>query len=195
MKVNDMEITFPDEHCYAMYSGQMGPQTAYFGVDLEKRAIWATYNGEPGNAVPMYVYYGLVRRYRFPSVATNEWIRGMLKDPEFLKLFERLFDSASIYHDGNNERGVVDSGIEEEIEQYIDDSFDPETDSITIMDGDWWWDFIHRIVTPDMTDEEIQQIAHEEEEDAEKTYGEVYWEINLFLEMRNYRDGLRKKGD
>ena len=78
MKVNDMEITFPDEHCYAQYSGQMEPQTAYFGVDLEKKAIWATYNGDPGNAVPMYVYYGLVRRYRFPSVATNEWIRGML---------------------------------------------------------------------------------------------------------------------
>ena len=193
MKVNDMEITFPDEHCYAQYSGQMEPQTAYFGVDLEKKAIWATYNGDPGNAVPMYVYYGLVRRYRFPSVATNEWIRGMLKDPEFLKLFERLFDSARSYNDGSNWRGIVDSKIEDEIEQYIEDSFDPEMDSITIMNGDWWYDFILQTVKADMTDEDLQEIAHREEKEAEETFGEIYWEIDLFLEMRDYRDKLREK--
>ncbi len=193
MKINEMEITFPDEHCYAIYSGQFEPQTAYFGVDLEDKSIYATYNGEPGNAIPMYVWNGLVRRYNFPAIATHKWICKMLRDPAFLNLFERLLKSAEIYMDGSDWNGSVDSKIEGEIEQYIEDSFDPETDSITILNGDWWWDFIHQTVKANMTDEELYEIAHKEEKEAEETYDEIYWEIDLSSEMQDYRDELRRK--
>ena len=194
MKTGTLEVIMPTEPCYARYSGQMEPQEAFLSLDLEEKTLCATYNGEPGNAVPFYVWHGLVRRYGIPATANVRWLREMLSDPELLGMFERLVETSEIYNDGSNWKGRVDEALEEEIIRFLDESFNPERDSILVADGDWWADFIRSSVRADMEDGQLQRMADGEERELEEMHGvDVVFDVDLFDEMQQYRDFLRSK--
>lgn len=194
MKIGTLEVVMPTEPNYARYGGQMEPQEAYIAVDLEERTLWAAYNGEPGNAVPSWVWHGLVRRYSIPATANVRWLREMLSDPELLGMFERLVETSEIYCDGQTWKGRVDEALEEDIIHFLNDSFNPERDSIVIADGDYWYDFIRSSVRADMEDSQLQRMADGAERELEEMHGvDVILEVDLFDEMQQYRDFLRSK--
>lgn len=82
---------------YCSYDGQ--EQDCMIELDLETGQLDASYNTEIGNAVPMHVWNGIVRRYRIPCLSSQGANRAM---EAILPLAQRVVDGAEVVWDGNN---------------------------------------------------------------------------------------------
>lgn len=85
---------------YVQYAGQSQPQGAYIALDCRDGQVWADYNGEVGNAVPMDVWHGHVQRFSVPASTdgrTINWLMDTLR-PEFATIasgYEEVWDGSN----------------------------------------------------------------------------------------------------
>lgn len=82
---------------YCAYDGQ--EQDCMIELDLETGQLDASYNPEIGNAVPMHVWDGIVRRYSIPCLSSQGANRAM---EAILPLAQRVVDGAEVVWDGSN---------------------------------------------------------------------------------------------
>jgi hypothetical protein len=105
---------------FCLYPGQQEPQSTYIALDIRDGALWASYSGEIGNAIPMNVYHGLVRRYYLPYPMLADVANELMAD--IMPLAQRVLDGASVEWDGSNRVGRLTlnaADAEAEIEAII----------------------------------------------------------------------------
>lgn len=84
---------------YAHYQNQSSPQPAYLELDLRDGKVTADYSGEAGNAMPAYVWSGVIRRYSVNPLLTAEQINEVV---------EEVKDSLQLIYE-NSEVGLDDN--------------------------------------------------------------------------------------
>jgi hypothetical protein len=185
---------------YCHYLGQTEPQPCFIALDLEDGELWADYDANIGNGVPMAVFHGRTLRYPISHLTANA--ANDLLD-EAAPLAQEIIDGASIEWDGENHVGVLAEGASRAHEDLIElcaDRLFEERDVITEMDaGDWWPDGSESAVrelgiTVETTDEEIAGMAEKAEEEA--LYGQPSGGPVMLIGMDRYlttlRDDLRE---
>ena len=104
-----MEIIRCDEsdpaELYHKYPGQSERQDCYLELDLEAETLMCDWNCDIGNAVPMAVWHGMVRRYTIPCLTSAA--ANALMD-EILPIAERIFAGYERVWDGSNNVGRLD---------------------------------------------------------------------------------------
>ncbi len=152
---------------YHQYPGQFEPQPTFIELDPEGTVVSARYNAEIGNAVPMAVYHGRIRRYSLPVPLKADAANELME--ELMPLFERVCDGFETVWNGNNTVGkLTDDAIaaEEEIEK-ITDAIDAESSGIAYWDVADYLQDADLDITAETTDEELEAKATEWEEYAE----------------------------
>jgi len=102
-----LQIVKPTEPLLNWYPQQTQPQSTYLVLDLDSGVLTADYNHDIGDAVPMSVWHGRVRRYRLPSPYLTPDCIGAIMD-ELAPLFERVLAGSEIVWDGSNLVGQLD---------------------------------------------------------------------------------------
>ncbi len=147
-------------HCH--YSGQTNRQDAYIALDIRDGEMWADYNAEIGNAIPMTVWHRLVLRWYMPpflAATANRIMDAIAADAQ------RVLDGASAEWDGSNMVGRLDEDARDavddigiEINTWLDDS----ADDICWQPGiEWLWDDIRQTMTAEVTDAEIDRVVED----------------------------------
>jgi len=172
---------------YCHYSGQISPQNAYIAIDLRDGTIWATYNGEIGNAVPMDVWNGLTHRYCLPFPVYAESVNKCME--ELVPKFEELQQNFEEIWDGSNWVGkLTDKGIElsEEIEKFIENNFDEEYDAIKVVDASDYLYGENLGITKDTTDAELAEIAEDLQNNSD---------IDIMYGIEEFLESVRENAD
>lgn len=107
---------------YYIYPNQTGPQPAYVELDPETGVVSSDYNSEIGNAVPVGVWHGLIRRYSVSPCVLGGELDECLASSEFLSLAERVSAGYSAQWDGSNYVGRLTDdarAAEDEIEALL----------------------------------------------------------------------------
>lgn len=92
------------------YQGQFQPQDAYFELLEGENEVYATWNGEIGNAVPFSVFHGRDRRYHFSPMLKVKEVNALGR--QILPLLEIVRAGMSIEWDGNNYKGVLNESAQ-----------------------------------------------------------------------------------
>jgi len=134
-----------------VYPGQDAPQGAFIALDLWRGRMCAATDSEIGNAVPMDVWHGIVRRYSIGPILADA-VNAMMDT--ITAHAQTVLDHAEIVWDGNNNIGRLHLrdcadrwrcecpavAAEREIEREIN-SLDPVYDGIHWSDAaDWLWE-------------------------------------------------------
>jgi len=123
-----------------VYPGQDAPQEAFIALDLWRGRMYAATDSEIGNAVPMDVWHGIVRRYSIGPILADA-VNAMMDT--ITVHAQTVLDHAEIVWDGNNNVGQLHcpaAAAEREIERLID-TLDPVYDGIHWEDAaDWLWE-------------------------------------------------------
>lgn len=155
---------------YCKYQGQTRPQPCHIQLDLESGELSAGYNPEIGNAVPMGVFHGIVRRWAIPALkadVVNDLLGRLAPDLQALLDDE----STKVYWDGSNRRGRCD---DEHIWEMLDRREWYPEDQVQVWDaGDWYGGLggpeaqrEQLGITSATTDEELQAIVDGEDVDV-----------------------------
>lgn len=104
IEIDNLETTAP---LYKQYDGQTYPQPAYIEIDPRGDSIQvsADYSSESGNAVPAFVWHGLVYRIPCPEEILGESLITYLKSETFQSQVQELCDGYSADWDGSNHVG------------------------------------------------------------------------------------------
>jgi hypothetical protein len=155
---------------YCKYSGQSKPQSAYVEIDGENQKIWADYNAEIGNAIPVRVHNGINRRVDAPIYLTGESVVKYLFDVK--SILEPALEGFRIEWDGNNHIGIypnwtvkIDRTLEALYTEWATDEFS----NLNVADdpGEYYYYVRNELgVTADKTDAELDEIIRIEENDA-----------------------------
>lgn len=81
IRLFEVDGTLP---CYCQYSGQTSPQDAYVELYFvsDTPILFASYNSEIGNAIPMYLYHGHAFRWWISNCLTGDQINDLMKEVE-----------------------------------------------------------------------------------------------------------------
>lgn len=178
-------VTVPDGNAplYMQYPGQYQPQDAFLEFDTETGELTADYNPEIGNAVRMSVYHGIDRRYSIDRNICGESLKRIMNDPEVISLLERIYDGSETVWNGSNHvcRLTKDAEkAEENLQNLIDSSIDPETDLSVIITDDYFIDEVRNNILPGTTDEQIKEIVVKWEGEVESQFpGRFYLDCDL----------------
>ncbi len=162
--IMDVQITKLDEtqphQLYAHYQGQTDRQDAYIALDLRDGRMWAHYNPEIGNAVPMSVYHRAVQRWYMPPFRASTANRIM---DTIASLAQAVLDGATVEWDGSNNVGRLTEDATDAVEKIgieINTWADDASDDICWQPGREWWDEdICANVTAGLSDAEIERIV------------------------------------
>lgn len=153
------------DELYCHYHGQSEPQNVYVELDLDGGALYAAYNPEPGNAVPMAVWHGRTRRWRLPAILTGPGANRVLE--EIAPLAQQVLDGADITWDGSNNVAVLDENAHTAAEAIaaelggIDADCDSNPDVLPIWDAAAACDEDMAVdygITATTTDDELEAI-------------------------------------
>jgi hypothetical protein len=141
-----IKIEKVEDHLYHKYSTEHSPQNTFIELDPEERILSAYSDGEIGNAVPMNVWNGRIRRYSLPDpYLTAETINWLMEKIE--PLTERVVDGYECTWDGSNNVGNLDEDAakaENEIDELLEMERLDETDKIAVWSaGDLWCESIN----------------------------------------------------
>ena len=110
---------------YHQYPGQCQPQPAYIELDCRGAGeLMADWNGEIGNAIPMYYWNGLAVRWGISCAAAGGSIAALFEDADFLACCERIMAGFEEHWDGSNFVG-----------RYTDDANSAIVDAERIIDS------------------------------------------------------------
>ena len=200
-----------------IYPNQGEPQACFIALDLRTGRMSAQTNPEIGNAVPMDVWHGLVRRYYMPrpplAVTANALMQNIAKHAQ------TILDHAAVVWDGNNNvvrtherkcdlgrvflkpynpRWECDCPIalEEQAIEAVTSSLDEE-DSVSLIEAGDWFDFsgADEYVARVEAGESIEDVAAsiEQEIDAlNNNNPNEYWAVMGIQEylLRSHKDNL-----
>lgn len=178
---------------YTRYDRQTQPQPAYIELDPGPRTLTADYSGEIGNAVPEGVYHG--RRFR---LNVNPYVKGatiadLLEDQRTQSLARRIFDGYEEKWDGNNYLGHLNEDASDayaELERYVEESIDPETDCVSVYEpGDWVDSAGDAGIAADTPDDRLAELANEIVGNAANEG--VIVEGDMLAHLTGLRDALR----
>jgi hypothetical protein len=147
------------------YPGQACPQNCYIALDTETGEMSAESNPEIGNAVPMRVWHGIIRRYSIPILIAD--VANDLMG-EIAPLAKRVCEGTETIWDGSNHIARMNDdavAAEEEIEQAISDVNADEDTGISFYDASDWLDAI-KSETEGKTDKQLAEMAEEYEAEA-----------------------------
>lgn len=169
-----IECAEPSE-LFHQYPSQQDPQPVNLELDLAEGTWQAVVDGEPGTAVPMQVYRGIVRRYPVPVLTAAAANRELA---ELAEAAQRVADDASIKPVDGDRQAVLGEQArhaEAEIRRSLglDEEYDmPAIDGVSFADSDLVaiWGIEGSItgeeveeygITGSTTDEELERIAAE----------------------------------
>ena len=95
---------------YRQYPRQSHPQGAFIELD-EYGVIYADYNGEISNAVPVDVWNNRAIRWPIDCALSGDEILALVEDN--LPLFERVYEGHSVEWDGSNHAGDLNDDASE----------------------------------------------------------------------------------
>jgi hypothetical protein len=154
---------------YTHYSGQINPQSCYIEFDPCDGVVSASSNSEIGNAVPMYVWHGIVRRYHLPYaiygtsyVALAEEIKPLLARVQ--EGFEEVWDGSNHVGTLTDDAQTAENEIEAAIESWCD-----ESDAIKVWDASDWLQGETNAdlgITATTADDELEAISDKIRNDA-----------------------------
>lgn len=154
---------------YCRYRDQINAQPVHVQLDIRDGVMWASYNPEIGNAMPMDVWHGLIRRYMLYSFPT---VNGVNEFMEHIKPYAQrvLDDSREAWNDHDwigklgNDAKRAEEGILSACENWFE-----EGDLLRICDVEQWFEACSDddlSIEPHMTDEQIDTLASVLEDDA-----------------------------
>ena len=134
----NITVKYPAHHLYKRYPGQTTPQETYIDLDLRVGVLSADTNPEVGNAVPMPVWEGKVRRYPLPSpLLTASAIAQILDD--ITPMAQQIIDDMPII-DGTYYHSPASSDIEVEMIKYLSDYVICDDDIFGVYDADEYFE-------------------------------------------------------
>ena len=181
---------------FEQYAGQTKPQRAYIALDLRDGTMTAGYNPEIGNAIPMDVWQGLIRRWYMPPFAAETANRIM---QDMAELAQRVLDGAEILWDGNgsNMIGRLTDDAQaavKEIGQELDLSAVDDEDDICfdpMLGGDWFGDALRQDVRATTTDADLEQMVDDAIYETRQNAPAAVINRDEVLELyKEHRDGL-----
>lgn len=95
---------------HMQYSGQNQPQDAYIEINADGE-INFDYNSEIGNAVPMSVWHGQIRRISIPNDLTSKGYAALFES--ISDELQTLVDGMDDRWDGNNRVGTLTEDAQE----------------------------------------------------------------------------------
>jgi len=136
----------------------------YLELDPSAEILRADYNSEIGNAVPVPVWHGRIRRYTLPSPYLHAPAIAWFLD-EIAPYAQRVCDGYTEEWDGSNYAGCLDDDAldaEEEIYRILDNQTDEDTDCIQVCDADEFYQYEHGDllgqIAAGATDEELEEM-------------------------------------
>lgn len=179
----------PVDALHHRYHGQSERQDCYIELDCQDGELTADYNAEIGNAVPMAVHHGHVRRYTIPCLKADA--ANALLD-KIAPLAQRIVDGYSSEWDGNNHVADLDDdaqAAEAEIESLCDYDYDVET--VTVWQAEDWFAGVGGYdrqraemgITAATTDEELDAMTKREEAQATADEVDAIEGVRAHLEM------------
>lgn len=182
---------------YNRYQGQSEPQPCYVSLDLRDGELTASWNGEIGNAVPFTVWHGVVRRYTIPPLRADAANRLL---EEIAPVAQAVLDGATVEWDGSNMVGQLTESAslaEEEIERlHIERAEARDYEIIQVWDAADWLqedDYESLGITPEMTDDDLEEIAEDIRANASAEGVELI--ENLIEYLQEKRDDCRLEVD
>jgi hypothetical protein len=131
---------------FSLYPRQSAPQGAFIALDVEDGRMWAGYNPEIANGVPMDVWHNLTLRFSLPGplrgVVATELMHRILPDAQILIGHSQIvwdgsnhvarFDSTAVDAIGRIESIISGYGEEDNYIQWEDavEWLEPERDDI-----------------------------------------------------------------
>lgn len=157
-----LTVTKPDDHLYNKYPTQTQPQGTYLDLDPSEETLRADWNSEIGNAIPVDVWHGRIRRYTLPSAYLRSDAIGALMD-EVAPLAQRVCDGYSEEWDGSNYAArLTDDAQQAEEGIYEALSEADEDDCIQVWDADEWYrderSELVAAIAAGATDEELEEM-------------------------------------
>lgn len=183
---------------YRHYSGQYERQDCFIALDLESGRMWADYNPEIGDAVPVSVWHGRTRRFTIPCMSAAD--ANTLMD-DIASDAQAVLDGADIEWDGDNHVGVLDADATAAAERIENDLGEYPTEFV-VYDAEEYFAEAEAAngvptaeeheITGDTTDERLREIADQEVSDA----AGIDWVlVGVFDHLRDLRDRIRRGTD
>jgi hypothetical protein len=181
-QVTVTELTSPTA-LYCHYDRQTNPQPCYIALDTRDSRMWADYNAEIGNAVPMDVWHGMVRRYSIPilrSTTANELMRDLVP------VAARVVDGTSIDWDGSNHVASLNEDAQQaeaEINEMLDlYRLDGEPDLHFADASDWLFDERDALVARLKAGEPVSVLEAELDDDGSDETRPILHGLTHYLE-------------
>jgi hypothetical protein len=190
--MSEIEIEMPTEHQYYRYPGQTNPQDVFLNIDTEKNKIWIAFNSEIGNAIPITVWNGQIRRYQISAYHSVFGLTKMLEDPKIIELAERIVA-------GSEERDEKYHLDEDALEahdalgDYLESSYSPEAYPLFIIDEDYRRQEMLGTITAATTDEEIDKLVGQYEDEDLNDHEDFAYEVNYRIQASDIREAARDK--
>jgi hypothetical protein len=188
MEIKIIEVEGLD--LFRWYPGQSQPQDCYIEFDPSEGTLRASYNPEIGNAVPVAVWHKRILCWEIKALKAD-CANDLMRD--LVPLCERIAAGYSERWDGSNLVGELD-----------DDATDAAQDAeekCCHADGELEvWDAFDYLaqtdaddigLTADSTDEDLERIEDELQQEAEANGIDYVWRLDKAL--RQMRDELRER--
>jgi hypothetical protein len=163
------------------YAGQINPQPCSLVLDCRKETLTAAYD-LLGPGVTEAEYHGHVRRYPIPCL-TADAANALME--EVLPLAQRVCDGYDTRWNGSNSIATFTADArkaDKELAEIAEDASGPTLQEIS--PDEWLQDNYDLEINADTTDEELERIANEQEEEA--------WACDEHYVIRNLDEHLRK---
>jgi hypothetical protein len=175
LSISLLDVDAPDA-LYSRYPGESARQGCFLALDLEDGELTCDSNPEIGGGVPVSVFHYRTLRWDIPcltAASANSLMEAVAP------LAVRVLAGAEIMWDGNNFVGVLDAdadGAAEEINAMCgEENFDPSEQVVVYDASDWFNDgiesalesLVNNGLTPDSSDEEIEALAEQVQEEAQ----------------------------
>lgn len=161
-------------------------EKAYLYFEPDKGKLWVeTRNSVENSGVPMDVWNGVVLRWPLPPSTNAKWLSDAVNSGEFDDLLDRIAQGYSCDWDGSNWVGELTPDAEaafQEMEERLQAFQDQE---IGVWEADEWLRDTSDEdlgIRPDMTDEELEQVAKSWEDDAEFYGVKLLWTYEYILQ-------------
>jgi len=118
---------------YNKYPSQSQPQPAMIEIDCDAKTVWAGFDDEIGNAVPINVYHGRTLRYEISSYVKGSDLADMLDSREFTELVNRILAGYTKKWDGSNHKGILNEDASN-----ASDALDEWASKTSAFDADVW---------------------------------------------------------
>lgn len=176
---------------YEQYPGQINPQDAYITVDPVDGEMLADYNPEIGNAVPMDVWNGLVKRIPIPNTLKGKYVHPYMEEVRIR--IEHACTGFESTWNGSNYVGYWPNWTQDldyELESVCQEWTQDEESNVAVWDAADWFSPAPPSVSADMTNTQISAI---EESESEYAKGEGVLLVGLYPYLKSLRTMAQEK--